>query len=160
MKVAQVVRINPLRVQLTIPEQFVSAVGVGQPVNFIVDAYANRQFEGRVKYVSPALQADQRALTIEAIVPNANGELKPGLFATARIEQHDKTPGIVVPASAVQVSGGTSRVFVVNGDHVEERIVTTGQPLGDNVEIAKGLKAGERVATKNVAQLVDGVKVS
>jgi multidrug efflux pump subunit AcrA (membrane-fusion protein) len=50
-------------------------------------------------------------------------------------------------------------VFVVAGNTVEERIVTTGQPVGDLVEIAKGLKAGERVATKNVGRLADGTKV-
>ena len=70
MKVAVVVRVNPLRVQLTIPEQFVSAMSVGQPVTFEVDAYPGRAFEGKVQYVSPALQADQRALTVEAVVPN------------------------------------------------------------------------------------------
>src|SRR5438067_8533830 len=64
-KVAVVVRVNPLRVQLTVPEQFISAVAVGQPVNFEVDAYPGRQFQGTMKFVSPALQADQRALTIE-----------------------------------------------------------------------------------------------
>src|SRR5262245_17887861 len=111
-KVAVVVRVNPLRVQLTVPEQFISAVSVGQPVGFVVDAYPDRQFEGRVKYVSPALQADQRALTIEAVVPNPNAELKPGLFATARIEQKERTPGVLVPTAAVPTAGGTSRAFV------------------------------------------------
>jgi RND family efflux transporter MFP subunit len=159
-KVAVVVRVNPLRVQLTVPEQFISAVSVGQPVNFEVDAYAGRQFQGTIKFVSPALQADQRALTIEATVPNPNGVLKPGLFATARIEQQAKTPGVLVPAAAVQVTSGTSRVYVVQGDHVEERIVTTGETVGDRIEITKGLKAGERVATRNVAQLADGTNVS
>ena len=159
MKVAIVVRVNPLRAQLTIPEQSVSAVAIGQPVSFEVDAYPGRRFEGKVKYVAPSLQADQRALTVEALVPNPNGELKPGLFATARIEQPARTPGVMVPATAVVVASGTSRVFVVNGDHVEERIVTTGQPVGDSIEITKGLKPGERVATKNVAQLSDGAKV-
>ena len=160
MKVATVVRVNPLRVQLTIPEQFVSAIAVGQPVVFEVDAYAGRQFNGQVKYVSPALEAAQRALTIEAIVPNGDGVLKPGLFATARIEQPQRTPGVLVPAPAVATSAGTSRVYVVNGDHVEERIVTTGETIGGLVEITRGLKAGERVATKNVNQLADGIKVS
>ena len=159
-KVAVVVRVNPLRVQLTVPEQFISAVGVGQPVTFEVDAYAARQFQGTIKFVSPALQADQRALTIEATVPNPNGVLKPGLFATARIEQQAKTPGVLVAAAAVQVTSGTSRVYVVAGDHVEERIVTTGETVGDRIEITKGLKAGERVATKNIARLADGTKIS
>ena len=56
-----------------------------------------------------------------------------------------------MPSSAVETVAGTSRVYVVTGDHVEERIVTTGEPVGDLIEITKGLKAGERVATKNVA---------
>ena len=145
--------------QLTIPEQFVSAVAVGSPVSFEVDAYAGRQFEGRVKYVSPALQADQRALTVEAMVPNANAVLKPGLFATARIEQPARTPGVLVPAAAVLTTSGTSRVYVVTGGRAEERIVTIGERVGDLLEITKGLKAGEHVATKNVGQLADGTKV-
>jgi membrane fusion protein (multidrug efflux system) len=160
MKVAVVVRVNPLRVQLTIPEQFVSAITTGAPVRFEVDAYPNRQFTGTIRYVSPALEANQRALTVEAVVPNPDRELKPGLFATARIEQPVRTPAVLVPASAVQTAGGTSRVFVVNGDHVEERIVAIGQTVSEQVEISSGLKAGERVATKNVAQLADGAKVS
>jgi RND family efflux transporter MFP subunit len=138
----------------------VSAMAPGQPVTFEVDAYPGRQFEGKVKYVSPALQADQRALTVEAIVPNGDGVLKPGLFATARIEQPGRTPGVLIPAASVQTISGTSRVYVVAGDHAEERIVTTGETVGDLVEITKGLKAGERVATKNIAQLADGIKIS
>jgi membrane fusion protein, multidrug efflux system len=160
MKVATIVRVNPLRVQLTVPEQAISSMAPGQPVTFEVDAYPGRQFEGKVKFVSPALQADQRALTVEATVPNGDGVLKPGLFATARIEQPGRTPGVLVPAASVVTTSGTSRVYVVAGDHVEERIVTTGETVGDLVEITKGLNSGERVATKNVAQLADGIKVS
>src|SRR5437667_10144142 len=159
MKVAVVVRINPLRAQLTIPEQFVSAVGVGQPITFEVDAYPGRQFEGRVRYVSPTLQADQRALTAEAIVPNPTNELKPGLFATARVQQRTATPAILVPAAAVRTTAGTSRVYVISGDRVEERIVTTGQSADTLVEITNGLKAGERVATANVTKLADGLRI-
>jgi len=159
MKVAVVVRVNPLRAQLTVPQQSVSAVAVGQPITFEVDAYAGRQFEGRIRYVSPALQADQRALTVEAMVPNTNGDLKPGLFATARIEASTRTPGILVPTTAILTTSGTSRVFVVAGATVEERIVTTGQTVGDLVEVTKGLKTGESVATKNVGQLADGAAI-
>jgi RND family efflux transporter MFP subunit len=159
-KVAVVVRVDPLRIRLTVPEQFVSGISVGQRVSFMVDAYPGRTFEGTVRYVSPALDAAQRALTIEAIVRNPANELKPGLFATARIEQSDHSPGVVVPAGAVHTSAGISRIFVVSGDHAEERIVTLGQTLDGRVEIAKGVKAGERVATKNVAQLADGMPVA
>jgi membrane fusion protein (multidrug efflux system) len=160
LKIAVVVRMNPLRVQLTVPEQFVSAVAAGAPVVFEVDAYPGRQFAGKVRFVSPALEAAQRALTVEAVVPNPGLELKPGLFATARIEQPVRTPAVLVPAAAVHTIGGTSRVFVVLGDRAEERLVTVGQTVETQVEISNGLKVGERVATTNVAELSDGAKVS
>jgi multidrug efflux pump subunit AcrA (membrane-fusion protein) len=59
----------------------------------------------------------------------------------------------------VQTVAGTSRVFVISGEKAEERIVTIGQTVGDDIEITKGLKGGERVATKNIAQLADGLAV-
>jgi membrane fusion protein (multidrug efflux system) len=158
-KVAEVVRITPLRIELTVPEQFVADVKVGQPVSFTVDAFNGRTFEGKVRYVSPSLRADQRALTVEAVVPNTNAELKPGMFATALIQQPNKEQAVVVPSAAVRVASGTSRVFVIAGDHVDERLVTTGQVVDGLVEITAGLKAGERVATENVSQLIDGVKI-
>jgi membrane fusion protein (multidrug efflux system) len=159
-KVAVVVRINPLRAELTVPEQSIAAVAVGQPITFEVDAYPNRQFTGRIRFVSPTLKADQRALTIEAVVPNAGNDLKPGLFATARIQEPSLTPAVLVPATAVQTAGGTSRVYVVNGDHVEERVVTVGQTVDELVEIASGIKAGDRVATANLSQLADGTAIA
>jgi multidrug efflux pump subunit AcrA (membrane-fusion protein) len=159
MKVAEVVRITPLRIELTVPEQFVASVGMGQPVSFSVDAFPGRLFEGKVRYVSPALRAEQRALTVEAVVPNSDAQLKPGMFATAQIQQNKKEVGVLVPAAAVRVISGTGRVFVVNGDRVEERVVATGQKVDLLVEIVTGLKTGERVATENVNQLVDGMKV-
>ena len=64
-----------------------------------------------------------------------------------------------MPAAAVQTIGGTSRVFVVAGERVEERVVTTGQKLEQSIEITNGLKRGEQVATTNINQLVDGSKV-
>ena len=159
-KVASVVRIDPLRVELTVPEQYVSAVAAGRAVTFEVDAYPGETFSGQVRYVSPSVTASTRALTLEAIVPNANGRLKPGFFATARIEEAQQRPGILVPSTAIRTTAGTARVFVIDGDRVEERIVMTGQVVADRVEIASGVKAGERVATTGVDQLVDGVRVA
>src|SRR4029077_20275525 len=126
MKVAEVVRITPLRLELTVPEQYVAEISVSQPVSFSVDAFSGRTFLGSVRYVSPALRADQRALTVEAVVPNANGELKPGMFATALVQQREKTPAVLVPKPAVQTTAGTSRVYVLKNDRVEERVVTIG----------------------------------
>lgn len=158
-KVASVVRIDPLRVELTVPEQYVSAVGVGRAVTFEVDSYPGETFTGQVRYVSPTVTAATRALTLEAIVPNASGRLKPGFFATAQIEEARKRPGILVPAAAVRTVAGTARVFVINAERVEERIVMTAPANGNRIEIVSGLKPGEQVAATGVDQLVDGVRV-
>jgi RND family efflux transporter MFP subunit len=159
-KVASVLRTNPLRLQLTVPQQFSVEVGVGRAVSREVDTALGKTFTGQVRYVSPALQTDSRTLIVEAVVANADGSLKPGAFATAQIEQANSTPGILAPAAAVRAVAGTSRVFVVTGSRAEERLVTTGQQVGDLVEITSGLEAGEQVATANLAQLVDGVAVT
>jgi RND family efflux transporter MFP subunit len=158
-KVATIVRVDPLRVQLTIPEQYLAQVSEGQPVRLSVDAYPNETFSAKVRFVSPALKTDQRALTVEAIAPNSDGRLKPGLFATAMLQQPHPAPALLVPANAVETIAGTSRAFVVAGDKVEERIVTTGEKVGDRIEIVSGVKAGERVASNPRGKLADGARV-
>ena len=159
-KVASVMRVDPLRIELTVPAQYVSQVAAGRSVNFVVDSYPGEIFTGQVRYVSPSVDTATRALTLEAVVPNPDGRLKPGFFATARIEEAGDTPGIVVPAAAVRTVAGTARVFVIAADRAEERIVMTGQADGDRVEITDGLRAGERVATSGVERLADGAHVS
>lgn len=160
-KVASVIRINPLRVELTVPGQYLSEVAAGRAVTLEVDAFRGRTFTGRIRYVSPVLRTDTRALVVEAVVPNDSGQLKPGLFATAKIEQASETPAVLVPASALINVTGAARVYLIKADDTaEERLVTTGQMLGDLVEITSGLKAGDTVATSNVAQLTDGARVA
>ena len=160
MKVATVVRIDPVRIELTVPEQYLSLVKMGQPVRLTVDAYPNEVFTGKVRFVSPALKTDQRALTVEAVAANADGRLKPGLFATALLLQPAPAPALLVPAEAVETVAGTSRVYTITADRkVEERIVTVGEKVGDRVEIASGVKAGERVAANPRGKLTDGVRV-
>ena len=160
-KVASVMRTTPLRVELTVPGQYLSSIAAGRSVSLEVDAYPGRTFTGQVRYVSPAVRADSRALIIEAVVPNESGELKPGLFATARIEQANQTPAVLVPSSAVRSDAGVSRVFVVlAGGTAEERIVTTGQTVENQIELTSGVKAGDTVATSNVARIADGTRIT
>jgi multidrug efflux pump subunit AcrA (membrane-fusion protein) len=159
-KVATVVRIDPVRVLLTVPEQYLSQVTVGQAVRLSVDAYPHEVFTAKIRFVSPALKSDQRALTVEAVAANVDGRLKPGLFATALLQQQAPAPALLVPSSAVETVAGTSRVYVVAADNkVEERIVTLGETVGDRVELATGVKAGERIAANPRGKLADGVRV-
>ena len=157
--VATVVRVDPMRVELTVPEQAVSLVKAGQPVQITVDAYPGETFPAKVRFVSPSLRTDQRALTVEAVAPNSDGRLKPGLFATAQIQQPTSSPALLVPASAIETVAGTSRVYVIKTDKVEERIVTVGETVGQQVEITSGLTRGDTVAAAPKGHLSDGIEV-
>jgi RND family efflux transporter MFP subunit len=158
-RVATVVRVDPLRVELTVPEQQVAMIKVGQQVRLTVDAYQGEEFPATIRFVSPALRSDQRALTVEAVAPNADGRLKPGLFATALVRQPDAAPALLVPAGAVETLAGTSRVYVVKDRVVDERIVTLGEKVGAQVEITSGITRGEVVAAEPKGRLSDGQQV-
>ena len=158
-RVATVVRIDPLRVELTIPEQHVSLVKVGQQVRLTVDAYPGEEFAATVKFVSPSLRSDQRALTVEAIAPNGDGRLKPGFFTTALLRQPNAAPALLIPATAVETIAGTSRVYTVKDNRIEERIVTLGEKIDAQVEITSGVAKGEIVATEPKGRLSDGQQV-
>jgi multidrug efflux pump subunit AcrA (membrane-fusion protein) len=158
-KVATIVRTNPLRVRIDIPEQAISTVRDGQSVSVTVSDYPDRSFSGRVARVSPNVSAQSRTLTVEAEVENADNILKPGQFATVRVLMQQTDPATLVPAAAVKTDGTTARVFVIKDGVAHERLVATGQRENDLVEVKGNVAAGELVAVSNVDQLADGVPV-
>ena len=156
-RIATIVRVDPLRVELAVHEAAVAAVKRGQKVAFTVQAQPDRKFEGTIAYVGPSLKAESRALVVEAVVRNPGGELAPGLFATARIELPSARPSVVVPAAAVRTEAGVSTAFVVKNDRAELRLVQLGREVaGGNVEIVRGIDKGERVVARAVERLGDG----
>jgi multidrug efflux pump subunit AcrA (membrane-fusion protein) len=158
-KVATIVRTNPLRVRIDVPEQAIQEVRVGQSVSATTSAWPDRNFSGRVARIAPNVSAQSRTLTVEAEIDNSNGALKPGQFATVRILEERAEPAVLVPARAVVTEAGVSRVFVIKNGHAEQRLVQTGQTEGDLIEIKQGVAADELVATSNQQQLTDGVAV-
>lgn len=158
-KIATVVRTNPLRMRIDIPEQAIASVREGQGVSVLTSAYPDRSFAGRVARISPNVSQQSRTLTVEAEVENAEGLLKPGQFATVRIQLPQSDPAVLVPARAVRTDGSTSRVFVIRDGVAQERLVSLGQTEGDLVEVRGNVAADELVATSNVEQLLDGVQV-
>lgn len=159
-KIATIVRTNPLRLRIDIPEQFISTVQPGQSVSVTTSAYADRAFAGRIARISPNVTATSRTLTVEAEVDNSQNLLKPGQFAAVRILLPKSEPSVLVPQRAVRTQENTSRVFVINKEgRVEERVVQLGQAEGDLVEIKTGINANELIATSNLEQLRDGAQV-
>lgn len=158
-KVATVVRTNPLRIRIDIPEQAIPEVKVGQSVSVTTSAWPDKNFAGRVARIAPNVSAESRTLTVEAEVDNSGGALKPGQFATVRILQERAEPAVLVPARAVVTEAGVSRLFVIKDGHAEQRVVQTGQNEGDLIEIKSGVSPDEQVATSGLERLSDGVAV-
>ena len=158
-KIATIVRTNPLRLRIEVPEQVISQVQVNQMVHIVVSSYPDRDFTGHVARVSPNVTATSRTLVVEAEIDNSEGLLKPGQFATARLSQTKLEPAVMVPMTAVRTDAtNTSRVFVIKNGRAEQHLIQLGQKDGDLIEV-KGVNAGEVVATSNLDKLADGMEV-
>lgn len=158
-KVATIVRINPLRIRIDVPEQAIPEVKVGQSVSVTTSAWPDKNFSGRIARISPNVTPSSRTLTVEAEVENSSGVLKPGQFASVRILQERAQPAVLVPVRAVRTESGVSRVFVIKDGHAQQRLVQLGQTESDLVEVKSGVAADEQVATSNVDQLSDGAAI-
>ena len=162
--VVTLLKLDPLRLQLTIPGVQAGQVSVGQKVTARVDAFPDRAFEGRITSINPAIAAESRSFVVEARVPNGDAALKPGMFAVAAVDQGRTQRALLVPRAAVveDVNTNSYRVFVVDDqERARLRVVQlAARQQGDTVRILTGIKEGERVATSNLAELYDGAQVT
>lgn len=142
--VAVLVRVDPLRLRLAVPEREATGIRVGQPVDLTVEGVAAKH-TGKVARISPSISESNRTLMVEAEVPNAGHDLRPGGFARARIVVQAGDSAVLVPASAVVTFAGIEKVVGVDGGKAVEKRVRTGRKDGDRVEIVEGIKAGEPV---------------
>ena len=158
--VVTIVQSSPLKLRVEVPESAIGSVRAGRPVQFQVDAFPDRTFEGKISRLSPAVNQQSRTLKLEVLVVNANAILKPGLFARVTIQTDRTDKALVVPVDAVFSFAGLEKIFVVENGKVAERIVRSGVRLENEVEIVEGVKEGEVVATSNLGNLQQGREVS
>jgi membrane fusion protein, multidrug efflux system len=157
-KIVELVQSDPVRLELVAGEQDAAAVHVGQAVTFEVKAMPGQSFTATVRYVAPALREATRDLVFEAVAPNADGRLRPGMFATAWLEVGTEST-VVVPRTALWKSGETIRAFVIKNGHLEERVVHVGRDLEGRTTLKAGVAAGERIVREASGQLKDGSAV-
>jgi RND family efflux transporter MFP subunit len=158
--VVTVVQNSPLKLHADVPEAAVAYVRVGRPVQFHVDAFPDRTFEGKITRLSPSVDQQSRTLKLEALVNNAESLLKPGFFARVTIQTDRKDKVLVIPTESVLSVSGIEKVFVVGAGKVEERVVRSGTRVEKKVEIVEGIKEGELVAKSNLTNLQQGREVS
>ncbi len=158
--------LDPVFVDFTLPEQDLASVAVGQTVTATVDSQAGRSFSGEVAAIEPLVDSKTRNFKVRARFANAEGSLRPGLFARASIGLADHRDVVVVPLTAVSYNPYGNSVYVIqkikgkNAEGKDEdqlvvrrRFIKTGENRGDLVVISDGLKAGEQVATSGLLKL-------
>jgi RND family efflux transporter MFP subunit len=155
--IAVLVRMNPLRLRLPIPEREAVGLAVGQEVRLKVEGDPN-SYTGRLARISPAISEDSRTLAVEAEVPNQDGRLKPGSFARAEIVVRSGEPAILVPASSIVTFAGVDKVIGVSGDTTHEQRIKKGRREGDQVEVLAGVRPGDPIVVEP-GNLVSGEKV-
>jgi RND family efflux transporter MFP subunit len=143
--VVRIVRIDPLRLRVAIPEREAHSVAAGQSVQVRVDG-TPQSYTGLVSRIAPSLEQESRSLLVEADVKNP-GALRPGSFAHARIVVGTE-PVLALPKTAVVVFAGLYKVLLVQEGKAVEKVVTPGRTEGEWTEIVSGLKRGEQVVVK------------
>jgi HlyD family secretion protein len=145
--VVEVVRIDPLRLRLAVPEREASSLRSGQAVRIRVNGQSGAggasEHSGVLTRLAPSLDEQSRSLLIEADIPNP-GTLRPGNFVQARIVVGERSVAIV-PESAVVTFAGLQKVILVDAGKAVERPVTTGETRDEMVEIVTGLRDGDLV---------------
>jgi len=161
-----IVVVNPLKYSGSVPERHAPEVRVGQAVRLTVEAHPGRDFAGTVTRVAPAVDVQTRTLGLEARVPNDGGLLRPGFFSKGTVLTQAGVTTVVVPAEAIFYVAGLTKVFVVTGSTVEERLVRPAGRQGAWVEVAPStqpretVRPGEIVATSNLPSLFDRAPVA
>jgi RND family efflux transporter MFP subunit len=158
-RVVTIVSLDQLRLEFAVPEADIAKVSDGMTVRFGVAAYPERRFEAKVRFISGAVRADTRDLTVEALVENSDGSLKSGMFADVELVTGKRTLPTVPQAAIIERDEQAHAFFVVDG-RLEERVLSVGPKSGDRVGVLKGARAGEEVVVGNLGGLVNGQRAA
>lgn len=145
-----------LWIELDVYERNLGRVARGQTVEVVATAWPGRVFPGRIVYLGDIIDAERRTVRARVEVENPDGALKPGMFATARIEIAGGAPVVAVPRDAVQTVEDEQVVWVPGAEEGEfvARPVTLGAELpGSLVEVVSGLAADEAVVLEGAFTL-------
>ncbi len=147
-----------------IPERYATDIELGAPVDVQFSAYGVPARTAEVSFVASAIDSKSRTFEVEAVLDNTDGTLKPQMVARLQVVRARHPDAIVVPLAAVVRDENGDGVFVVidgeTGPIAHRRKVTLGARSGNRIEIAEGLKAGDRVVVVGQSALTDDDPVS
>ena len=159
-ELTNVVSLDPLKLEFTVPEKDYATVKQRQKITFLVDAFPDMKFTGEIYAIDPRINPENRNFTVKATIPNTDGHLRPGMYARIAIETQTRQAVPMLPEEAVMPQGTDSYVFTINGAKAQRKKVTLGERQAGSVEIREGLKAGDKVITAGLMKLKDGSDVT
>ena len=146
MPVYRIADLSAVWVLADVYEQDLARIAPGQPARVGIDAYPGRSFDARITYIYPTLNAATRTTPVRLELANAEGLLRPGMFAHVELVTGGDTTRLSVPASAIIDDGQRRIVLVAEGEgRFRPQLVETGLRDRDHVEVLSGLEGDERV---------------
>jgi membrane fusion protein (multidrug efflux system) len=166
--IASLQSVTPIHADFWLPQQAVAEVRSGQRVSLRVDAFADETWRGEVATVNPEVDPATRNVRVRATFPNADGRLRPGMFANVEVSGAEKRRLLVIPATAVMFAPYGDSVFSIEEKKdggkaprvVRQKFVRVGERRGDFVVVQAGLEKGEAIVSSGAFKLRNGAAVA
>ncbi len=157
-KVVSIVDLSRLQLEAAVPPGAIGQVRVGQAMNFRVEGFGEREFDGRIERINPAATAGSRSISVYAVIDNREGLLRGGMFAQGALTLSSIGGALAVPASAVREEIGQTFVYVIEEGVVKKKNVKVGAPdAAGRVQVLAGVVAGDRIVRANLGSLREGL---
>jgi membrane fusion protein (multidrug efflux system) len=166
--VASLQSVHPIHADFWLPQQTLSELKPGMRALLHTDVFPQVSWEGVITTINSEVDVATRNVRVRATFPNADGRLRPGMFANVEVLSPDKRPMVVIPATSVIYAPYGDSVFVLEekrdpAGHVataaRQKFVRLGERRGDLVAVASGVAAGETVVTSGAFKLRNGTAV-
>jgi len=162
--IVQLESLDPIYADFSVPERNFARLGAGQPVEVKVQPYGEEVFTGRIAALNPGVDTATRTVRVRAELKNPDGRLRPGMFAEVRLTLPEPRAVVVIPDMAVTYQPYGDSVFVIaqkdGASIAERRPIETGETRAGDVEVVRGLKAGETIVRAGHVKLRNGQPVT
>ena len=161
-------KLDPIYVNFSIPQRQLGSLTVGQKISVTVDTFST-PFAGKIAAINSEVDSVTRNIWVQALLPNAQEQLRSGMFVQVEVELPAAEPRVVLPATAIAYAPYGNSVFIIekmkdkDGAEylgVRQQPVKIGATRGDLVAIEGGVKPGEQVVTSGVFKLRNGAPVA
>jgi len=155
-KIAKLVKVQPLKIEFSIPERYAGEIVNGYPITFSIDA---NQYTANVYAVEPMVDINTRTIIVRAIYPNKNEELKPGRYTSVTLKLSEVTDAISIPSEALIPEMDGEKLFVYRSGKATKVEVMIGLRTESSIQITEGLKFGDTLITSGILQLRENLPV-